>query len=212
MVVQLTPIGLRKFSPVTITMTSLLTLDHTTLFFYTLSLSSQRHTTGVENWRSLIQTGIDPVPKSVRSTAPSLTQASTLSSATSASKRPVALDDSIIDLCGPTPKKVRTLANPAVGIDVKITVKAEDDEEHEVIGGGGLSDREEIECSEAAAARASPLKYGARATSSVSLYSFHSDHANHDDEKGPRWCQNRRLCSCCCSASPSTFRTHAGST
>ena len=34
----------------TITMTSLLTLDHTMLFFYTLSLSSQCHTTSVEHW------------------------------------------------------------------------------------------------------------------------------------------------------------------
>ena len=34
----------------TIIMTLLLTLNHTTLFFYTLSLSSQHHTTSVEHW------------------------------------------------------------------------------------------------------------------------------------------------------------------
>ena len=34
----------------TITMTSLLTLDHTTLFLYTLCPSSQCHRTSVEHW------------------------------------------------------------------------------------------------------------------------------------------------------------------
>ena len=34
----------------TITMTSLLTLDHTTLFFYTLCPSSQCHGMSVEHW------------------------------------------------------------------------------------------------------------------------------------------------------------------
>ena len=72
----------------TFTMTLLLTLNHTTLFFYTPSLSSQRHTTSVEHWRSAVDTNIHPGSNATHSAppAPSLTHASTHSSATSSSK------------------------------------------------------------------------------------------------------------------------------
>ena len=73
----------------TITMILLLTLNHTMLFFYTLSLSSQCHTTSVEHWQSAVDTNIHPGSNATRSAppAPSLTHASTHSSATSSSKR-----------------------------------------------------------------------------------------------------------------------------
>ena len=72
----------------TFTMTSLLTLNHTTLFFYTLSLSSQHHTTSVEHWQSAVDMNIHPGSNATHLAppAPSLTHASTCSSATSSSK------------------------------------------------------------------------------------------------------------------------------
>lgn len=177
MVLRPTPAKLmfRKFLPLRITMTSVLTLDPTTLFFHTLCLSSQRHAASVENWRTTIETSLDSNTKAPRSTStvppPSLTLGSTHSSATSHSKRPV--DDSIIDLCGPTPppaKKHRTRApitSTAVVNNVKITVN-DDEFQEDDDRGGGLPDEYEVDGAEANAARMSPLKFGTRATSSVS--------------------------------------------
>ena len=107
----------------TITMTLLLTLNHTMLFFYTLSLSSQHHTTSVEHWRSAVDTNIHPGSNATHLAppAPSLTHASTHSSATSSSKHQF---DAIIDLSGPTTKKLRncsprTVANAITNLKVK---------------------------------------------------------------------------------------------
>lgn len=149
-------------------MTSLLTLDHTTLFFYTLSLSSQRHTTSVEHWRSKVDKKFNSNSNSIHP-GPSLTHASTRSSTTSTSKRRYDTGDPVIDLCGPTPKKPRTygsrtVANAIVDSNVKVGIDYEDHDWY----GGGLSDRDEMNGSEAVAARLSPFKNGARATNSVS--------------------------------------------
>ena len=153
-------------------MTSLLTLDHTTLFFYTLSLSSQRHTTSVEHWRSAVDTNIHPGSNATRSAppAPSLTHASTRSSATSSSKRRF---DAIIDLSGPTPKKPRnrspkTVANAIAHSKVKVAINYDND--YGDLCGGGHSDEDEKDCSEAVAACLSPFKNGAWATNSVSIF------------------------------------------
>ena len=72
----------------------------------------------------------------------------------------------MIDLSGPTPKKLRMYPpKRTAGNSVKITLNDDGLEEgfH-----GGLSDWDEVEGPEAIAARNSPPKNGARATSSVS--------------------------------------------
>lgn len=149
-------------------MTSLLTLDHTTLFFYTLCLSSQRHVASVEHWRSVIDKNLDSDSNSVPT--PALTYVSTHSSTTSSSKRRYDAKDSIIDLCGPTPKKLRTYHSRTIAnaiVDAKVNVGKNDD-----WFGGGLSDRDEMNGSEAVAARLSPFKNGARARATNSVSNF----------------------------------------
>ena len=156
----------------TFTMTLLLTLNHTTLFFYTPSLSSQRHTTSVEHWRSAVDTNIHPGSNATHSAppAPSLTHASTHSSATSSSKHQF---DAIIDLSGPTLKKLRnrspkTVANAITNSKVKVAIDYDND--YGDLCGGGHSDEDEKDCSKAVAACLSPLKNGAWAMNSVSIF------------------------------------------
>ena len=81
------------------------------------------------------------------------------------------MDDSVIDLSGPTPKKLRTYAptltsKPLINNTIKIAVN--DDEYEGDVYGGGLSDEDEVDSIEALAAHVSPIKHGARATNSVS--------------------------------------------
>ena len=155
-------------------MTTLLTLDPMTLFFYSLCLSSQHHATGVKNWRSRIEADINPTAHSTSIPTvppPSLTHGSTHSLLTSNSKQWIATDDSVIDLSGPTPKKLRTYAptltsKPLINNTIKIAVN--DDEYEGDVHGGGLSDEDEVDGIEALAARVSPIKHGAWATNSVS--------------------------------------------
>ena len=107
-----------------ITMTSLLTLDHTTLFFYTHTLSSQHHTTSVEHWQSAVDTNIHPGPNATHlaPAAPSLIYASTCSAATSTSKHQF---DAIIDLSGPTLKKPRNCSPTVLLVnDQRLLVKS----------------------------------------------------------------------------------------
>ena len=76
------------------------------------------------------------------------------------------MEDSIIDISGPTPKKLRTYSSKCtVNNTVKITVN---DDEFEDLYSGGLSDYDEVDGPEAIAAHNSPPKNGAQATSSVS--------------------------------------------
>ena len=158
----------------TITMTSLLTLDHTTLFFYTLSLSSQHHTTSVEHWRSAVDTNIHPGSNATCSAppAPSLTHTSTCSSAKSSSKCQF---DAIIDLSGPTLKKLRncsprTVANAIANSKVKVAINYDND--YGDLCRGSHSDKDEKDFSEAVAAHLSPFKNGAWATNSVSIFDY----------------------------------------
>jgi hypothetical protein len=148
---------------------SLLALEPTTLFFYTLSSSRQHHETSVENWRSTIEKSLDPVSKTVRSstipTAPPLTYTTTHPSSTSNSKRRSVVDDSLIDLSGPTPKKPRTYPPKRI-VDNTVRITLNDDEFEDKFH-GGMSDWDEMDGPEAIAARNSPPKNGARATSSV---------------------------------------------
>ena len=152
-------------SHLTTTMTTLLTLDDTMLFFHTLCLSSKHHVASVKNWWSSVDTTFNPSPSA--STAPSLTRLSTHSLI---SKCQSAANDSIINLCGPTLKKLRTQGPKTTIINsiVKVVVDGEDD-----ICGGSFSDQEEMDCPEAFAACLSPLKYGAWVTSSVITYSLY---------------------------------------
>ena len=155
-------------------MTTLLTLDPTMLFFYSLCLSSQHHATGIKNWRSKIEADINPTAHSMSIPTvpfPSLTHGSTHSLLTSNSKRQIAMDDPVIDLSGPTPKKLRTYtpmltSKPLINNMIKIAVN--DDEYEGDVHGGGLSDEDKLDGIEALAARVSPVKHGAWATNSVS--------------------------------------------
>ena len=154
-------------------MTSLLTLDHTTLFFYTLC--SQHHTTSVKHWRTSIDTKISPGSKGASTipTAPSLIHTSNRSST---SKCQSAASDLVIDLCGPTPKQPRTQCPKTTTINLKVKVVVLDNDDDD-LWGGRLSDEKEMDCPEAVAAHLSPLKNGAWATSSVSniqLYTYYS--------------------------------------
>ena len=155
-------------------MTTLLTLDPTMLFFYSLCLSSQHHATSVKNWRSRIEADINPTTHSMSIfTVPplSLTHGSTHSLLTSNSKRWITMDDSVIDLSGHTPKKLRTYtpmltSKPLINNTIKI---ADNDDEYEWdVRGGGLSDEDKVDGIEALAACVSPIKHGAWATNSVS--------------------------------------------
>ena len=155
-------------------MTTLLTLDPTTLFFYSLCLSSQNHATSIKNWRSRIETDINPsaYSTSIPTVPPlSLTHGSTHSSVMLNSKWWIATDDSVIDLSGPTPKNLRTYtpmltSKPLTNNIIKIAV--DDDESKGDVYGCGLSDRDEVSGIEALAACVSPIKHRAWATNSVS--------------------------------------------
>ena len=142
----------------------LLTLDHTTLFFYTLCLSGQHHVASIEHWQSAIDKNLDYDSNSVPT--PTLPYVSTHSSTTSSLKGRYDAKDSVINLCGPMPKKLRpyysrTIANAIV--DAKVNIDKNND-----WYSGGLSDRNEMNGSEATAACLSPFKNGAWAMNSVS--------------------------------------------
>ena len=128
-------------------------------------------------------------------TAPSLIHMSTWSSTL---KRRSAASDLVIDLCGPTPKWLRTQVPKTTTINLKVKVVVHDNDDYD-LWGGGLSDEKEMDCPEAVAARSSPLKNGAWVTSSVSnihLY-FHI----LITLIGSRSSQNRGLSRCCSSSS-----------
>ena len=77
------------------------------------------------------------------------------------------MEDSIINISGPTPKKLRTYSSKhTVNNTVKITVNNNEFEED--LYGGGLSDYDEVDGPKAIAAHNSPPKNGAQATSFVS--------------------------------------------
>ena len=117
-------------------MTSLLTLDHTTLFFYTLC--SQNHTTSVEHWRTSIDTKINPGSKgaSMSPTAPSLIHTSTHSST---SKHQSAASDLVIaNLCGPTQKQPRTQGPKTTTINSKVKVVVHDNDDDNLWVAGSL--------------------------------------------------------------------------
>lgn len=177
-------------------MTSLLTLDHTTLFFYTLC--SQHHTTSLEQGWTSIDMNINP-GSSTTPTALSLIHMSTHSST---SKHWSAASNLVIDLCGPTPKQPRTQGpkTTTINLKVKVVVQNNDDDD---LWGGRLSDQKEMDCPEAVAAHLSPLKNGAWATSlvcNIQLY-FHllitliGSHSS----------QNQGLSRCCLSSSVMPF-------
>ena len=147
-------------------MTLLLTLDHMTLFFCTLCLSSQHHVASIEHWQSVIDKNFDPDSNSVPT--PALTYVSTHSSTTSTSKCQYDANDPIIDLCVPMPKKLRTYHSRTIAnaiVDSKVKVGKNDD-----WCSSGLSYRNEMNSSEAIAAHLSPFKNGAWATNSVSIF------------------------------------------
>ena len=126
----------------TIMMTSLLTLDHTTLFFYTLT---QCHTMSVNHWWTSMK--INPGSKAAYSastvpTAPSLTQVSTHSST---SKCWSAVNNLVINFCGPTPKRLGTQGpkTTIINLEVKVAIHNDDDDD---IYDGGLPNEEEMDC------------------------------------------------------------------
>ena len=106
---------------------SLLVLEPTTLFFHTLCFSRQCHVASVKNWRSTIETSFNSFPKAIHSTstiptAPPLTYTTTRPSTSNSNRRSV-VDDSLIDLSGPTPKKLRMYPPKCTaGNTVKITL------------------------------------------------------------------------------------------
>ena len=76
-------------------------------------------------------------------TAPLLTYMSTHTSTTSMSKQWSGKDDSIIDISGPTPKKLRTYGSKCTVNDtVRITLNNNNEIEEDFYG-GGLSDYDE---------------------------------------------------------------------
>ena len=102
--------------------------------------------------------------------AHSLTHASTHSSATLSSK---CRFDAIIDLSGPTLKKLRnrspkTVVNAISNSKVKVAINYDND--YGDMCGGGHSDKDEKDCSKVAAAHLSPFKNGVQATNSVSIF------------------------------------------
>ena len=160
--------GLSHVNSSSVPGTLLLTLDHITLFFYTLS--SQRHVASVEHWQSAINKNFNPSSTSVP-TGPPLTYVSARSSTTSTSKCQYDANDPIINLCGPTPKKPRiytsrTVTKAIVDSKVKVGINCEDDDWY----GSDLSDRDKMNDPEAIAACLSPFKSWAQAMNSVSKF------------------------------------------
>ena len=146
---------------------SLLTLDHTTMFFFTLCSPSQHHETSVDQWRTSVATKFNPSSKVSDSIpTPSLVHTSTQSAIMSILKHR-STNDSVIDFSYPTPKKPRT-QGPKTTSKVKVVTYVEDD--YDSIDHSWLSDKDEIDCPEAVVARLSPLKNGVQVTSSVSNF------------------------------------------
>lgn len=157
-------------------MASLLTLDHTTVFFHTLCYSRQDevHDKNVLTWRAALSTATDPSrPRShMDHSVPGLTTGTTFSTGNASShssKRP-----HIVDISHPTPRKNSKrpkvhVPSPAKAPKQPKVVAPEEEDDSINEGVGGLSDHDEINGKEMLAAKESPLKpSGARVTSSVS--------------------------------------------
>ena len=138
-------------------------------------------------------------------TAPSLIHTSTHSST---SKHQSAASDLVIDLCGPTPKQLRTQGlKTTINSKVKVVVHDNDDDD---LWGGRLSDDKEMDCPEAVAAHLSPLKNGAWATSLVS--NIHLYFYILITLIGFCLSQNRGLSRCCSSSSAMPSPDHSSGT
>lgn len=149
---------------ITVAMHSLLTLDHTTVFFHDLCVSSNStHSANIEKWRESLSSATRPP-----STKSASTTLLSTGSDTSKSKRP-----HIPDAEHPTPRKPvkRSKASQSKASEQATTVEAEEEyvDDAGAGEGGGLSDHDEINGQEMVAAKNSPVKpTSARLTTSVS--------------------------------------------
>lgn len=191
----------KSLSAFTVSMvSSLLTLDHTTVFFYTLSLSSlnETHSNNVETWRTKLHNAItvDPgKPRSVASTStvPGLTAASTRSDSSSKRQHSSA---SAFEVTSPASKpKAPKRFKPNSSASTKplapvftATVKLQDEDGYREMG--GISDHDEMHGMEMEVAKSSPIKNieQARATASVSATLPYNSIANVSIT-GPRGCR-----------------------
>lgn len=132
------------------------TLDHSTLFYHTLSdalPNKRKRDEAIQQWSSDIPTGNKPVSRTInsvisraRSTTPSLAGNTSRSSAS-------ILTDNIKIISHKTSKMAKVKPNPMSSV--------------EIYDNGGLSDNDEMRGEERQAAFASPLKGKEQATSNV---------------------------------------------
>lgn len=189
------------FPSINVSMDSLLTLDHTTVFFHTLGLSRQTHTANVENWRLTLRNATEKgnrsKPRSLQSTStvPGLTTGSTQSDVSSkrphfsdvmnptprkSSKRP--------KVASPTPSKPTTKPTPTA---IQLQIEGGDSEYEEEDGVGGLSSHDETQGEEMLLAKKSPIKpSSARTTSTVCTCIILGVHCTDISTVGP--CRSQR--------------------
>lgn len=134
-------------------MCSLLTLDHTTLFYWTLSdaaLNKKSRSSAVKEWASAVPR--DEPPSRARSVAShTRTATPSLTSGASRSSAPSVLTDNVKIIRAPDVVKVKSEPVPTVFLD----------------DNGGLSDNDEMKGEEREVAIKSPPKGKKRVTSEV---------------------------------------------
>ena len=151
-----------KFSHSDTLMYPLLTLDQSTLFYWTLSDASRKqrkHSSAINEWAAAIPATAKPtvqVPRSTSSRAKS--DIPSLTSGASRSSAPSVLTDN-----------VKIISHRASNL---VKVKAEPVPELSIYDDGGLSDSDEIRGEEREVAINSPPKGKKRVTSEVSLLSL----------------------------------------
>lgn len=176
-------LGKLSSSIIFVAMTSLLTLDHTTLFFHTLSLSRKPNSANpIQAWRDRIDysTSTTSGTTSARSTSTVPATVSTISTTSRQLKRQQS--QSLIDLSGPTPaKRSKAAVSPKKpkALHAETTIKPEPQEPDDSLL-GGASDHDELHGKELEAAKLSPVKGpGApRPTSSVSGVRYYFSEAD----------------------------------
>ena len=140
----------------------LLTLDQSTLFYWTLSDASQKkrkHSSKINEWAATIPATAKPTFQAPRSTSShSKSDIPSLTSGASRSSAPSVLTDNVKIIS-------YRASNP-------VKVKAEPVPELSMYDDGGLSDNDEIRGEEREVAINSPPKGKKRVTSEVSLFSL----------------------------------------
>jgi hypothetical protein len=131
-------------------MFSLLTLDQSTLFYWTLSDKKRQHASSIKKWALDVPATVKPTSK-----APSNADIPQLTNGTSCSSAPSVLTD-----------HVKIISHRALD---PVKVKAEPSPTFSSYNEGGLSDNEEMRGEEREAAINSPPKGKKRVTSEVSL-------------------------------------------